>query len=292
MTTHDNNSPNAVSFTHNSSNGAGRTRLSFVRRNIPFNLICIMGIMTVSGCVMTLEDQLALEEEVNRTQQPLSAPTPGGGAAGLMCGPDHTHTLPNGDKVDIKHDWSNMGVANDFGVGSTSIDTNSRVDRQLARSERDMAANAGDDVCVFGAHGSDPDCPSMNGKTQIQSLPEGWDESICNAEYRVCERFLFSVCFGGQPGTDGYAATMDAFVDQCNVNPEDVIACTGAVRPGADSFECAGTLVDGNGTPIGNQTLGGVAVTEVPPTRGGELNDGWRCNSDCSDSGGDVGGAC
>jgi len=189
-----------------------------------------------------------------------------------------THTLPGGGKVDIVNNWDDMGVQDE--PGYTGIDT--KCDGPLIRAEQRANQAAGGEACIFGAHGYDPD--GRGGQTAIQSFPGGTSPTICHAEYHPeCAnsdvKWVLSVCYAGKPGTNGFDPTMNAFMQHCGVDPSRIIACTGRVLPG-NPMVCDGKIVDGNGTEIGEQTVGGLRITQ---SRGPLPKDALtRCEDTCA----------
>lgn len=171
------------------------------------------------------------------------------------------NTLPSGGTFVSQHDWNDMGVQDE--TGYTGIDSSNPNDQGVIAAEQQAAAALNGAGCIFGAHGGDPD--KCGGQTSVQSLPHDTSQSILYAEYHpecVGRPLILSVCFGGKPGTNGFVSVASAVSENYGVNPSDIIACTGTVVPGVP-MQCYGTLVDGNGNPIGNQTVGGLNIQQV-----------------------------
>ncbi len=186
------------------------------------------------------------------------------------------NTLPDGGSFNVLHDWNDMGVQDQ--TGYTGIDSSNPNDQGVIAGEQQAAAAMNGAGCIFGAHGGNP--AKCGGQTSVQSLPHDTSQSILYTEYHpecVGKPLILSVCFGGQSGTNGFISIGSVVSQNYGVPANQIVACTGSVVPG-NPMQCYGTLVDGNGNPIGNQTVGGLNFVQVrgdPPTDGSA-----RCGSD------------
>ncbi|WP_241758729.1 hypothetical protein [Pyxidicoccus parkwayensis] len=184
--------------------------------------------------------------------------------------------IPDAGKFVSDNDWNDVGAQDNSGY--TGIDKSKPGDLGLIKEEQKAAAAMNGQGCVYGAHGGDP--AKCGGKTSVQALPHDTSQSVFHPEYHtecVGKPLFLSVCFGGKSGTPPYISIGSAVSHNYGVPADKVVACTGTVSPG-NPMKCYGSLVDGNGNPIGNQTVGGLSFVQVrgdPPA--GELT---RCGKD------------
>ncbi|WP_223638288.1 hypothetical protein [Corallococcus sp. EGB] len=186
--------------------------------------------------------------------------------------------LPDGGKYFVNNDWGDMGVQDQGGY--TGIDTSNPNDKGVIDAEKKAAAALDGGGCIYGAHGGNP--AACGGQTSVQGLPNDTSQTIFHGEYHPeCggKPLILSVCYSGAKGTNGYQPIASVISGNYNVPPDKIIACTGSVSPGVP-MRCFGTLVDGNGKPIGDQKVGGVDFVQVRGEPG--PNDIVRCKQDDS----------
>lgn len=190
-----------------------------------------------------------------------------------------TYQTPDGGSFDTDHDWGDMHPVDE--PGYTGIDW--PADQRLIDAERGANTALDGNGCMFGAHGDNP--ATNGGHTGVQALPGDTDQSICHTEYHpecAGKPLVLSVCYSGASGTGGFVSIASVMAQRCGVRPEDIVACTGPVYPGVPML-CDGTIVDGNGTPIGPQKIGGLDIKPAPPGgRGPPPGYVSRC-PDCAD---------
>ncbi|WP_233583304.1 hypothetical protein [Corallococcus sp. CA053C] len=207
---------------------------------------CVAGALTLLSVGCGPEDE-AREEPANGLQELDS------------CKGDNK--LPDGGKYFVNNDWNKMGVQDQGGY--TGIDTSDPNDQGVINAEKAAAAALDGAGCIYGAHGGNP--AKCGGQTSVQGLPNDTSQSIFHSEYHpecAGKPLILSVCFSGAKGTDGYQPIASVISGNYGVPPEKIIACTGSVGPG-NPMKCYGTIVDGNGKPIGDQKVGGVDFVQT-----------------------------
>ncbi|MCY1039841.1 hypothetical protein OV208_00815 [Corallococcus sp. bb12-1] len=171
------------------------------------------------------------------------------------------NTLPDGGKYVVDNDWNTVGAQDQ--TGYTGIDSNKPNDQGVINAEKNAAAALDGGGCIYGAHGGNP--ATCGGQTSVQGLPNDTSQTIFHPEYHpecLGKPLILSVCFSGATGTGGYQPISSVIAGNYNVPPEQVVACTGSVSPGVP-MKCYGTIVDGNGKPIGDQKIGGLDFVQT-----------------------------